>query len=222
MKKLIKWVRSLGHGLKNQIDKIKKRREDLLKRQEEARQQRDRIRKTLNNMKRHPNETTKEWQRRKENKKKFLENEQKNVELLAKKTKYLHDKIDDKAKKLADKKDSGFDPKGGGIVTFDGKPCVEWIAYWLQKSRNAGWGGTLVSGYRTPEYSQQLCYQICGAPSCPGRCAGTSSNHTKQGYLGGAVDVSDYTNFEAIQYRIGSPLRNDLPVDPVHFSATGH
>jgi hypothetical protein len=175
-------------------------------------------------MKRNKNETTKEWQARKERKKKFLENEIQNKKLLARKISYLHDKKDDKADKLAEKikNKNEFDPKGGDLVTFDGKLCVEWIAYWMKKTREAGWNGYLVSGYRSPEYSQQLCYNMCGAPSCPGRCAGTSSNHTQKGYLHGAVDVSDYGNFESIQYRIGSPLRNYLPVDPVHFSASGN
>lgn len=118
--------------------------------------------------------------------------------------------------------DKSLDPNGTKIVYFDGKPVVEKAAYWLTKSRGNGWVGTLVSGYRTPEYSQQLCYRICGAPSCPGLCAGTSSNHTKTTYPGPAVDVSDYTNFERIQYRIGSPLRNYLPHDLVHFSPSGH
>lgn len=135
----------------------------------------------------------------------------------------LKAKVKTLAKKVKKQKQASvYDKKGGEIVTFDGKPVVEWLAYWLQKSREHGWNGVLVSGYRTPEYSQQLCYNMCGAPSCPGKCAGTSSNHTRKGYLQGACDVSDYTNFEAIQFQIGSPLKNDLPVDPVHFSASGH
>ena len=96
---------------------------------------------------------------------------------------------------------------------------------WLEKSRKAGWGGTVVSGVRTPEYSEQLCYAMCGAPSCAGRCAGRASNHNMepgQGYPAGALDVSDYAAFEAIQKRIGSPLKNELDArDPVHFSVSG-
>lgn len=164
-----------------------------------------------------PNEDQEHFERRK---KKHQERVRKALRV----QKHLRAKCKHLAKRLKKKKSDKNDlnPKGGEIVSFDGKACVEWIAYWLQKSRDHGWDGYLVSGYRTPEYSQQLCYQICGAPSCPGRCAGTSSNHCKKGYLQGAVDVSDYTNFERIQFAIGSPLRNDLPIDPVHFSATGH
>lgn len=110
-----------------------------------------------------------------------------------------------------------------GVGTFDGKPCANWIIPWLEKSRRAGWDGYLVSGWRDPDYSEQLCYAMCGAPSCPGRCAGRSSNHSGSEYPAGAVDVSDFYNFGAIQKRIGSPLINDLgPADPVHFSISGH
>lgn len=111
-----------------------------------------------------------------------------------------------------------------GWRTFDGKPVPAWMVPWLNKSRYAGWQGVVVSGVRTPEYSEQLCYQMCGAPSCSGRCAGRYSNHncTNQcPYPTGALDVSDYDRFEQVQYEIGSPLRNALPVDPVHFSVSG-
>ena len=100
-----------------------------------------------------------------------------------------------------------------------------WMVPWLDKSRSAGWGGVVVSGVRTPEYSESLCYSMCGAPSCPGRCAGRASNHNmteNQGYPYGALDVSDYYNFGAIQKRIGSPLINALGAqDPVHYSVSG-
>lgn len=103
-----------------------------------------------------------------------------------------------------------------------GKPVATWIVPWLDKSREAGWHGVLNSGWRSPEYSEQLCYSMCGAPSCPGRCAGRSSNHTQCAEPAGAVDVSDYYNFAAIQRKIGSGLYNALgAADPVHFSRTG-
>lgn len=106
-----------------------------------------------------------------------------------------------------------------------GRAIPNWMIPWLDRSYAAGWRGVVNSGVRTPEYSESLCYQICGAPSCPGRCAGRSSNHNmvaSQGYPYGAVDLSDYYNFGAIQPRIGSPLRNALGAqDPVHFSVSG-
>lgn len=112
-----------------------------------------------------------------------------------------------------------------GFAQFEGRTVAKWMVPWLEKSRRAGWQGSITSGVRTPEYSEHLCEAMCGAPSCPGRCAGRSSNHNmlpSQGHPYGALDVSDYANFEAIQKRIGSPLCNRLDArDPVHFSVSG-
>lgn len=112
-----------------------------------------------------------------------------------------------------------------GYATFDGKTVPAWMVPWLEKSRDAGWTGTVVSGVRTVAESIAACHNICGADRCPGLCAGASSNHNmepNQGYPAGAIDVTDYSRFESIQFQIGSPLRNDLPIDPVHFSVSGH
>jgi hypothetical protein len=110
-----------------------------------------------------------------------------------------------------------------GVGTFQGKQVANWIIPWLVKSQQAGWRGYVVSGYRSPSYSTSLCYAMCGAPSCPGRCAGANSNHSGSSYPGGAVDVTDYYNFASIQRRIGSPLRNLIgSSDLVHFSASGY
>jgi hypothetical protein len=115
-----------------------------------------------------------------------------------------------------------FEQHSQAIVTFDGVDVVEDAAHWLQRARAAGWTGTLVSGFRTPEHSRELCMQMCGAPTCPGRCAGVTSNHTHTGAPGPAVDVSEFGLFESVSARIGSPYKNALPVDPVHFSLSGH
>jgi hypothetical protein len=114
-------------------------------------------------------------------------------------------------------------PPASGVTTFDGKEVAAWIADWLEKSREAGWKGTVTSGYRDPAYSESLCLAMCGAPSCPGRCAGRTSNHSGVDYPAGAVDVTDYTTFAQIQKQIGSPLQNQLgAADPVNYSYTGH
>jgi hypothetical protein len=109
-----------------------------------------------------------------------------------------------------------------GVGTFDGKPVAAWWVPILAQARKSGlWGGTLTSGYRTPAYSQQLCYQICGAPSCPGRCAGTSSNHTKLD-SSAAVDVSDPAGFARAMQAQGNGIFNALgAADPWHFSRSG-
>jgi hypothetical protein len=109
-----------------------------------------------------------------------------------------------------------------GLVWYDGKQVAAWIADDLDKARAAGWRGYVVSGYRTPAYSETLCYRMCGRPSCPGRCAGRSSNHS-QGYIypRGAVDVTDFLNLAWIAGRKGLRIQNRLPRDRVHFSSTG-
>ena len=140
-------------------------------------------------------------------------------------------------KRRAKKRDARFDkirwhlkhppePKDG-IVTFDGKPCAGWIARELQKARDRGWGGVLVSGVRSPEHSEDLCFAMCGGPSCSGMCAGRSSNHCcppsfKCKDPEGAADCSDYLTLARILREMGSKLHNALPRDLVHFSASGN
>jgi peptidoglycan hydrolase-like protein with peptidoglycan-binding domain len=111
-----------------------------------------------------------------------------------------------------------------GVATFDGKPVAAWLKPYLDWARAHGWQGTLNSGYRTPEYSEHLCYGICGAPSCAGKCAGRSSHHSIRVKPGGSVDVSDYVRFgELMKQCPYSPrIFNNLPNDRVHYSSTGN
>jgi hypothetical protein len=100
------------------------------------------------------------------------------------------------------------------------------IVPWLYKTWAAGCHFSVTSGYRSPQYQCEICRSMCpgGCPGgCPGRCAPMGqSNHQHYGPHEGAVDVTNYYNFKATQYRIGSPLRNYLGgQDPVHFSFTG-
>lgn len=107
-----------------------------------------------------------------------------------------------------------------GVAYFDGKPVSAAVVPWLQRARANGWGGVLVSGYRDPYYSEQLCIHRCGRPSCPGTCAGRGSNHAILERL--TVDVSDYYRFGQIMRALGAPIFNALGArDPVHFSTTG-
>lgn len=121
------------------------------------------------------------------------------------------------------------------LSTFEGTTVPAWMVgldpgpngshvNWLQKIRATGiWHGQINSGYRTPAYSEGLCIAMCGAPSCPGRCAGRSTNHAKKVYPGGAIDVSDYVNFAIAARQVGAPFQNALgAADPVHFSPSGH
>lgn len=115
----------------------------------------------------------------------------------------------------------------GTVSTFDGVAVASYFIPILQWCRANGWKGRLVSGYRTPEYSEHLCMVMCGAPRCPGRCAGRTTNHSGNDYRKtptGAVDVSDYVNFRNIVARcpIAPRIFNALPNDLVHFSPHGN
>lgn len=110
-----------------------------------------------------------------------------------------------------------------GVTRFDGVPVAKCAVPILQWCRDHGWGGHLVSGYRTPAYSEGLCENMCGAPSCPGRCAGRSTNHSGAAPDRFAVDVSEYDEFrETVAHCPLEPkIHNSLPIDPVHFSPSG-
>lgn len=111
----------------------------------------------------------------------------------------------------------------GGVGTFDGHKVANWIIKELQAARKTGlWKGSVQSGYRDPAYSEKLCLDMCGQPSCPGVCAGRSSNHSGKVYPAGAVDVSDNIGFEKAMKKLHGRLHNDLPADRGHFSHTGH
>lgn len=119
--------------------------------------------------------------------------------------------------------------KKHGTAHYDGKVVAAYMVPHLDWARRTGhdglkWRGVLVSGYRTPAYSESLCYAMCGAPSCPGRCAGRATNHAWTEPPRGAIDVSDYERFGYLmQYSPHHPrIFNDLPNDRVHFSPTGH
>lgn len=111
-----------------------------------------------------------------------------------------------------------------GVTRYDGVPVAIWLVPYLQWARNHGWQGRLVSGWRSPAYSESLCIHMCGAPQCPGTCAGRASNHSGSEKPHGALDVSDYLKFaQVIKGCPRSPrIFNDLPRDLVHFSANGH
>ncbi len=115
-------------------------------------------------------------------------------------------------------------PVAAGATTFDGRPVAKWMKPYLDFARENGWTGTLNSGFRDPDESEELCFQICGAPSCKGLCAGKSSNHSGKTKPQGALDVSDFQRFGELMKAcpIEPRIFNDLPNDLVHFSATGH
>ena len=113
--------------------------------------------------------------------------------------------------------------KTTGVGSFDGVPVANVAIPILQWCRNHGWLGRLVSGFRTAAYSTYLCIRMCGRPSCPGRCAGASTNHTGTTSDRFALDVSDYVRFGQVVAHCPIPphIFNALPIDRVHYSPTG-
>lgn len=114
--------------------------------------------------------------------------------------------------------------KATGVTRYDGVPVAAVAVPYLQWAREHGWKGRLVSGWRDPEYSRSLCRRMCGADSCPGRCAGLSSNHVGSTVARFAIDVSDYQAFGRLMAKCPHSPRiwNGLgSIDPVHFSPNG-
>ena len=168
----------------------------------------------VNHMKQEPGESWEHWRNRRKKAIYRYEHREK-----------IKDRLQRKFERLKRKENEKLD--ADGVTVPDApwnpqrRPIANWIIPWLKKSWAAGWRGIVYSGYRTPEYSESLCYDMCGAPSCSGTCAGRSSGHSQKDYPGGCVDVSDYNTFESVQFKIGSPLRNALPNDAPHFSVSG-
>lgn len=118
-----------------------------------------------------------------------------------------------------------------GFATFDGHTVPAWIVHEVcEPARKSGmWKGSVISGYRTPAYSESLCRAMCGAPQCPGRCAGRATNHAcppdgKPLKPRGAIDVTDSAGLQRWCRAHGNPLHGNgefLPYDTPHFSASG-
>ena len=113
-----------------------------------------------------------------------------------------------------------------GLVTLDGHQVASWIAEICVEAREAGyWNGYIISGWRSKQYSRELCENMCGAASCPGRCAGESTNHTGIDYPAGAVDVTDSAGLIRFARAKGKPLHGAgevLPYDTPHCSYAGN
>lgn len=116
-----------------------------------------------------------------------------------------------------------------GTAPWDGRQVAAWMVPHLEFARGyrgpgGPWQGVVLSGVRDPAYSESLCRAMCGAPQCPGRCAGRASNHAQWVSPHGAIDVTDPRRFAELmeisphQPRIFNALG---AADPNHFSATG-
>jgi hypothetical protein len=109
-----------------------------------------------------------------------------------------------------------------GTRDWHGTTVCNWIADILDKAWADGVRFTVISGFRTVAESVAACQHICGAPSCPGTCAGASSNHNGCTGGKGAVDIG--AGCESLRSWLashGNPLSNNLPLDRCHFSRSG-
>lgn len=122
-------------------------------------------------------------------------------------------------------------PGPGEWVLYDGHEVPRWMAEINERARDAGyWTGSVISGRRTRQYSRELCENMCGAPSCPGRCAGELTNHTgPPTFMGvpfeGAEDVTDPYGLRHYCETHNEPLVGGgavLPSDINHFSHAGN
>lgn len=137
----------------------------------------------------------------------------------------LHRRADRKLRWLR-KHPQPLDPDENDLILVDGVPCSEDIGREILRIRRFGrWKGRLLSGWRSIAHSIELCFGICGASSCPGRCAGAGTRHVEKSGDGsnrGAGDLTDYITFREECARHGSFLENHLPLDLPHFSDAGN
>lgn len=154
------------------------------------------------------------------------------LERLQKHWKAILTRRDQRKQRWLEKHPEHFPPgDGGDWVVFDGHEVARWMALVLQDARDSGlWKGVVFSGRRSKVKSRGLCEAMCGEPSCPGRCAGESSNHVgPPSFEGtkyeGAVDVTDPYGLRHYCELHGNPLRGGgavLPADIPHFSREGN
>jgi hypothetical protein len=122
-------------------------------------------------------------------------------------------------------------PQIEGLVEYDGHQLPGWIAEINKEARASGeWKGGVISGVRSPEYSEHLCIIMCGMPTCPGRCGGRFTNHAcppsgKGVKYEGAEDVTDPAGLQSFCRKHNKPLHGNgevLPADLNHFSHEGN
>lgn len=106
----------------------------------------------------------------------------------------------------------------GGIADFEGKQVAAWIKPLLEYAREKGWKGSVTSGYRS-DADQARIYRSGVRPAAkPQSMGGGGSNHSRTGFLQGAIDVSDAEGLDRILKAKHSRLKFAGAKDPVHFS----
>lgn len=109
-----------------------------------------------------------------------------------------------------------------GLLWMDGRRGAAWIVRGLTRVRAHGVAFAIFSLWRSAAYSTSLCIRICGRPTCPGVCAGASTNHTGIEFPHGAADTGNAGAVRAEAQRLGIPLHNHLPRDFPHSSYNGY
>lgn len=121
-------------------------------------------------------------------------------------------------------------PVGEGLTTYDGHPVANWIVPALQYARQHGWGGYVVSGYRSASEQWAAAENYCRElgvslyteyPNGP-----LASNHCGDVYPRGAVDVTEASELNnALRGYNGTKklIWAEYTIeDGVHFSSNGH
>lgn len=109
---------------------------------------------------------------------------------------------------------ANVDTSAKGVANFEGKQVAAWIAPILRAARQAGWKGSVSSGYRSVAEQRRIYNSGVRPAAKPGQ-----SNHNFTGFPGGAVDVTDAPQLAAILNRLGiKKLKWAGAKDPVHFS----
>ena len=152
---------SLKDRIEHQTKALKELRKDL----KQAREEKWDAEYVRRNDERREGESDEHWHKRRKRNRVRAEHKDEAVDLLAKKLKHWEKELDDLREHRQEYRDeqaeqrSSYEKGSTKIVMFDGRPLVEDLAFWLEKARKkGGWNGVLVSGYRSPAYSQQLCY----------------------------------------------------------------
>ncbi len=86
-------------------------------------------------------------------------------------------------------------PSGANIQNLDANFAV-CADKFMKTLRQVVPGACITSGYRTPTQQLSACMSICGASSCPGKCAAPGRSFHQRGL---AIDVSGISNSQTQQ-----------------------
>ena len=98
---------------------------------------------------------------------------------------------------------SGMVCRGGAdIEHLDAKFAV-CADKFMKLLRNSAPSACIGSAYRSPQAQLAACMGICGASSCPGKCAPPGASYHQKGL---AIDVNDYNNNNQLLWQTGAQV----------------